>query len=91
MMESFWSSLKRELIHRCCFAARAAIFEWIEISYGSTAPSASNHLWTLKPTSTKNTHASCTHILPTQSGQGQIENCKQRKEINVKFCLHVLL
>jgi transposase InsO family protein len=37
MMESFWSSLKRELVHRCRFAtraqARAAIFEWIEIFY----------------------------------------------------------
>ena len=36
-MESFWSSLKRELIHRCQFAthaqARAAIFEWIEVFY----------------------------------------------------------
>ena len=37
LMESFWSSLKRELIHRCVFAtraqARAAIFEWIEVFY----------------------------------------------------------
>ena len=37
LMESFWSTLKRELIHRCCFAtraqARATIFEWIEIFY----------------------------------------------------------
>ncbi len=36
-IESFWSSLKRELIHRCVFAtraqARAAIFEWIEVFY----------------------------------------------------------
>jgi putative transposase len=36
-MESFWSSLKRELVHRRSFAtrqeARAAIFEWIEIFY----------------------------------------------------------
>jgi len=36
-MESFWSSLKRELIHRQAFAtraqARAAIFEWIEVFY----------------------------------------------------------
>lgn len=36
-MESFWSSLKRELVHRCRFAtraeARAAIFEWIEVFY----------------------------------------------------------
>ena len=36
-MESFWSSLKRELVHRCQFATRAearvAIFEWIEIFY----------------------------------------------------------
>jgi putative transposase len=36
-MESFWSSLKRELVHRREFAtradARAAIFEWIEIFY----------------------------------------------------------
>lgn len=37
LMESFWSTLKRELIHRCQFATRAqaqaAIFEWIEIFY----------------------------------------------------------
>ena len=36
-MESFWSSLKRELVYRCQFAtraqARAAIFEWIEVFY----------------------------------------------------------
>ena len=36
-MESFWSSLKRELIHRCHFTtraeARASIFEWIEVFY----------------------------------------------------------
>lgn len=37
LMESFWSTLKRELVHRIHFAtraqARAAIFEWIEIFY----------------------------------------------------------
>ncbi len=37
MMESFWSTLKRELIHRRQFATRAsartAIFEWIEVFY----------------------------------------------------------
>jgi len=37
LMESFWSSLKRELVHRTRFATRreahAAIFEWIEIFY----------------------------------------------------------
>ena len=37
LMESFWSTLKRELIHHCQFATRAqaqaAIFEWIEIFY----------------------------------------------------------
>jgi transposase InsO family protein len=36
-MESFWSSLKRELVHRCQFAthaeAKAAIFDWIEVFY----------------------------------------------------------
>ena len=36
-MESFWSTLKRELVHRCQFAtcaeARAVIFEWIEVFY----------------------------------------------------------
>jgi transposase InsO family protein len=36
-MESFWSSLKRELVHRARYAtraeARAAVFEWIEIFY----------------------------------------------------------
>ena len=37
VMESFWSSLKRELVHRVRFAtraqARAAVFDWIEIFY----------------------------------------------------------
>jgi len=37
MMESFWSTLKRELVHRCQFATRAqartVIFEWIEVFY----------------------------------------------------------
>ena len=36
-MESFWSSLKRELVYRCQFGsraeARATIFEWIEVFY----------------------------------------------------------
>lgn len=36
-MESFWSSFKRDLVHRTHFTtraqARAAIFEWIEIFY----------------------------------------------------------
>ena len=36
-MESFWSSLKRELVHRVRFAtwaeAKAAVFEWTEIFY----------------------------------------------------------
>ena len=36
-MESFWSNLKRELVHRVRFATRtetrAAVFEWIEIFY----------------------------------------------------------
>jgi putative transposase len=40
MMESFWSTLKRELVHRCLFATRAqarlAIFEWIETFYNRT-------------------------------------------------------
>lgn len=40
MMESFWSTLKRDLIHRRHFAtraqARAAIFEWIEVFYNRT-------------------------------------------------------
>jgi transposase InsO family protein len=35
MMESFWATLKRELVHRCRFATRAeahrAIFEYIEV------------------------------------------------------------
>jgi transposase InsO family protein len=39
-MESFWSTLKRDLIHRVDFAtraqARAAIFEWIEVFYNRT-------------------------------------------------------
>jgi transposase InsO family protein len=39
-MESFWSTLKRDLIHRRRFAtraqARAAIFEWIEVFYNRT-------------------------------------------------------
>lgn len=37
LMESFWSSLKRELVHRVQFVtraeARAALFEWIEVFY----------------------------------------------------------
>jgi hypothetical protein len=37
---------------------------------GSTAPSASNPLWTLKPASTKNTHVSCIHYPSTKSRQG---------------------
>jgi putative transposase len=40
MMESFWSTLKRGLIHQQVFAtraaARAAIFEWIEVFYNRT-------------------------------------------------------
>lgn len=40
MMESFWSTLKRGLIHGQTFAtraaARAAIFEWIEVFYNRT-------------------------------------------------------
>ena len=39
-MESFWSSLKRELVHRHHFAtraeARAALCEWIEVFYNRT-------------------------------------------------------
>jgi len=39
-MESFWSTLKRDLIHRTHFATRAqtraAIFEWIEVFYNRT-------------------------------------------------------
>ena len=37
LIESFWSSLKRELVHRCEFTTRAeaqaAIFEWLEVFY----------------------------------------------------------
>jgi transposase InsO family protein len=37
MMESFWATLKRELVHGEKFAthaeARAAVFEWIEVWY----------------------------------------------------------
>ena len=40
LIESFWSSMKRELVHRVRFEtrqeARAAIFEWIEIFYNRT-------------------------------------------------------
>jgi putative transposase len=36
-MESFWSSLKNELVHRCAYQTRAqarqSIFEWIEVYY----------------------------------------------------------
>ena len=36
-MESFWSTLKNELVHRRTFAtraqARAAIFEYVEVFY----------------------------------------------------------
>lgn len=35
--ESFWSSLKRELVHRCAFAtraqAKAEVFDWIAVFY----------------------------------------------------------
>ena len=44
-MERFWSSLTREPVHQVCFitraAARAVVFEWIEIlnaRSGSTVP-----------------------------------------------------
>lgn len=37
VMESFWSSLKNELVHRCVYQTRAqarqSIFEWIEVYY----------------------------------------------------------
>ena len=40
LMESFWSRLKCDLIHRTHFAtraeARAAIFDWIEVFYNRT-------------------------------------------------------
>jgi len=40
MIESFWSTLKRELVHRCLFATRAQarpiLFEWIEVFYNRT-------------------------------------------------------
>lgn len=40
LIESFWSTLKRELVHRCLFAtreqARAILFEWIEVFYNRT-------------------------------------------------------
>jgi putative transposase len=36
-VESFFASLKRELIHRCSFAtreeARGAVFEWVAVWY----------------------------------------------------------
>ena len=39
-MESFWSSLKRELVYRRQFInraeARAARFEWLEVFYNRT-------------------------------------------------------
>jgi putative transposase len=39
-MESFWSTLKQELVYRCQFQTRAqarqAIFEWIEVFYNRT-------------------------------------------------------
>ena len=39
-MESFWSTLKQELVYRCRFDTRAqarqCIFEWIEIFYNRT-------------------------------------------------------
>lgn len=61
VMESFWSTLKSEPIHRQTFptraAARQAIFEYVEVFYntgsGSTAPSVTGHLWTLKTKPTK--------------------------------------
>ena len=77
-MESFWSSLKRELVHRCQFAiraaARAAIFEWIEVFYNRERLHSAlgfKSLWNLKRNLTKNTHASCIHYMSTKSRQGQ--------------------
>jgi len=39
-IESFWSTLKRELVHRCLFVtreqARVILFEWIEVFYNRT-------------------------------------------------------
>jgi putative transposase len=39
-IESFWSTLKHELVYRCQFhtrtEARRCIFEWIEVFYNRT-------------------------------------------------------
>ncbi|TRD14500.1 DDE-type integrase/transposase/recombinase [Palleronia caenipelagi] len=47
-MESFFSSLKKELVHRQRFAtraqAKAAIFEYIEVFYGPPTPPFSHRL-----------------------------------------------
>jgi len=55
-MESFWSNLKRELVHRCRFAthagARTTIFEWIEVFYNRERLHSARGFhspWTLKP------------------------------------------
>ena len=54
-MESFWATMKTELIGEQVYAshaeAKAALFDYMRSSTtggGSTAPSASNPLWTTK-------------------------------------------
>ncbi len=47
-MESFFASLKKELVHRCCFKtrdqAKAETFEYIEVFYNrQRRPSAINY------------------------------------------------
>jgi transposase InsO family protein len=83
-VESFWSSLKRELVHRCEFAtrtqARQASFEGIEIFYNRErfhSASATNPLWTLQTTSTKKTtDGPSPHALSTKPRQGQFFNIR---------------
>jgi len=76
-MESFWSSLKRNWFivassprgPRLKRSSLNGSKSFITAS-GSTAPSVTNLLWTLKPTSTNNTYVLCGHTLSTNSRQG---------------------
>jgi hypothetical protein len=78
-MESFWSSLKNELVHRCAYETRAqarqSIFEWIEVYYNRVRLHSSldyKSLWTSKTNSTKTTHVT-RHGVSTKSGEPQCE------------------
>jgi hypothetical protein len=83
-MESFWSSLKRELVHRRQFATRAATraatscgSRSFTTARGSTARSVTNPLWTLK---TKSTNP-CLMRYPNACPPNQ---CQARTEMKIE-------